>query len=193
TFAAVITAAACSTTKPAPAPAPQPTQPAANPNAGRGAPAPTVPGQGTPGQDTTGRGAAPPNPFASPAAAAPRPYNRVITAEAKTKAGMFKVHRVGDRVYFEIPAKELGKDELMVGRLARAAAGNQTPGPTTPGFGDYAGDEFTERTLRWERNGNRVVLRSPSYSITADTSLSIYRSVQNSNYGPIIAVLNVES
>ena len=30
----------------------------------------------------------------------------------------------------------------MVGRLARAAAGNQTPGPGTPGFGDYAGDQF---------------------------------------------------
>ena len=28
---------------------------------------------------------------------------------------MFKVHRVGDRVLFEIPAKELNKDELMVG------------------------------------------------------------------------------
>jgi len=187
TLAVGLAAAACSTSKPAPAPAPQPT----NPNAGRGGPPPTVPGQGTP--DTTGRGGAPPAGFPPAAAAAPRPYNRVITAEAKTKTGMFKVHRVGDRVYFEIPAKELNKDQLMVGRLARAAAGNQTPGPTTPGFGDYAGDQFTERTLRWERNGNRMILRSPSYAITADTTQAVYRSVQNSNYGPIIATFNVES
>ncbi len=116
-----------------------------------------------------------------------------MTPDAKTRRGMLIVHRIGDRVLFEIPARELNKDELMVGRLARAAAGNQTPGPGTPGFGEYAGDEFTERTLRWERNGNRIILRSPSYAITADTSLAIYRSVQNSNYGPIIAVLNVDT
>src|SRR3954467_330791 len=164
-LAAAFAVAACSTkTAPPPAAAP-PTQPAPNPNAGRGAPPPTVPGTDT---SAAGRGGA--FPGATPPPTAPRPYNRVITAEAKTKAGMFKVHRVGDRVYFEIPAKELGKDELMVGRLARAAAGNQTPGPATPGFGDYAGDQFAERTLRWERNGNRMILRPPSYAITADTT-----------------------
>jgi hypothetical protein len=186
-----MTAVGCNTSKPAPAPAPVTQQPAPNPNAGRGGPPPTTPG----GTDTAGRGA---NPGAVPGAlpgapAAPRPYNRVVTAEAKTKSGMFKVHRVGDRVLFEIPRKEFGKDELMVGRLARAAAGNQTPGPTNPGFGDYAGDEFTERTLRWERNGNRVILRSPSYAITADSTQAVYRSVQNSNYGPIIATFNVDA
>jgi hypothetical protein len=37
------------------------------------------------------------------------------------------------------------------------------------------------------------VLRSPSFTITADTNLSVYRSVQNSNYGPIIAVFNVDA
>ena len=180
-LAAAVLAAAC--TKPAPAPAPQP---AAAPNAGRGAPPAGQPTQG--GDSTGGRGnVAPPNP------AAPRPYNRVITAEAKTRAGMFKVHRVGDRLYFEIPAKELNKDELMVGRLARAPAGNQTPGPGTPGFGDYAGDQFTSRTLRWDRVGNRVVLRSPSYAISADSGSAVYRSVQNSNYGLIIATFPVDA
>jgi hypothetical protein len=106
---------------------------------------------------------------------------------------LFITHRVGDRLFFEIPARELGKDELVVGRYARAAAGNQTPGPGTPGFGEYAGDQFGSRTLRWERNGNRVVLRSPSFAITADTGTSIYRSVQNSNYGPIIATFPVDT
>src|SRR5262249_43006890 len=157
-----------------------PTQPAAPaPNAGRGVP-PTVPGApgGLPGQggDTTGRGAV--NPLAgiagAPAAAAPRPYNRVVTAEAKTRSGMFKVPRIGARLLFEIPAKELDKDQLMVGRLARAPAGNQTPGSGNSGFGDYAGDEFTSRTLRWDRVGNRIILRSPSYAISADTGNAVY-------------------
>ncbi|MGK2934365.1 MAG: DUF5117 and DUF5118 domain-containing protein, partial [Gemmatimonadaceae bacterium] len=121
----------------------------------------------------------------------PRPYNRVITPEAITRRGMFAVHRVGDKLFFEIPRKELYKDMLIVGRYARAAARD----PLTPGggFGSHAGDQFGERTLRWDRSGNRIILRSPSFTITADTGLSVYRAVEASNYPPIIAVFNVES
>src|SRR5918996_3867388 len=71
--------------------------------------------------------------------AQPRPYNRVITREAKTRRGMFAVHRVNDKLYFEIPRKELNKDMLLVGRFARAAASQ----PNTPGqFGTFVGDQF---------------------------------------------------
>jgi len=158
-------------------------RPAARPTAPT--PAQTARGAGgAGGGDSTGAGARLP-------AAAPRPYNRVITAEAQTRRGMFAVHRVGDRLFFEIPRKELSRDMLLVGRYARAAATdpNLPPGQ----FGNYGGDQFGERTLRWERNGHRVVLRSPQFDITADTALSVYRAVQASNYGPIVAVLNVEA
>ena len=121
----------------------------------------------------------------------PRPYNRVITRDAKTRRGMFAVHRVNDKLYFEIPRKELNKDMLLVGRFTRAAAAN----PRLPGgqFGNYGGDQFTERTLRWDRSGNRIILRSPSFAIVADTAAPVYRAVEAANYPPIIAVLNVES
>ena len=158
-------------------------RPAARPTAPT--PAQTARGAGgAGGGDSAGAGARLP-------AAAPRPYNRVITAEAQTRRGMFAVHRVGDRLFFEIPRKELHRDMLLVGRYARAAATdpNLPPGQ----FGNYGGDQFGERTLRWERNGHRVVLRSPQFDITADTGLSVYRAVQASNYGPIVAVLNVEA
>jgi hypothetical protein len=125
------------------------------------------------------------------AAARPRPYNRVITAEAKTRRGLFNIHQLNDRTYFEIPARELGKDMLIVGRFARAAA--QNPTPTGGGFGDYAGDEFGERALHWERIGNRVILRSISFAITADTTLSVYKAVEGANNGPVIAVFNVDA
>jgi len=35
---------------------------------------------------------------------------------------MFAVHRVNEKLYFEIPRKELNKDMLLVGRYSRAAA-----------------------------------------------------------------------
>jgi uncharacterized protein DUF4953/uncharacterized protein DUF5117/uncharacterized protein DUF5118 len=179
-------AAACTHTQPAPAPAPALNQTPANARGGAAPGGQTGGGQqqGQQGGDSTaaGRGQGPAN---------PRPYNRVITSGARTRRGMFAVHQLNDRLYFEIPAKELNRDMLVVGRYTRAAAAN----PTLPGggFGEYVGDQFGERTLRWERNGNRVILRSPSFAITADTALSVYRAVQNSSYGPIIAVLNVEA
>jgi hypothetical protein len=123
-------------------------------------------------------------------APSPRPYGRVITSQAQTRRGLFAVHRVDDKLFFEIPRKELNKDMLLVGRYARAAASE----PNTPGqFGAFGGDQFGERTLRWERSGNRIILRSPSFNITADTSRAVWRAVEASNYAPIIAVLNVET
>jgi hypothetical protein len=115
-----------------------------------------------------------------------KPYAEVITRSAKTREGLFKTHRVGDTLYFEIPAKELNRDMLLVGRYARTAAVDAN----NP-FGAYGGDEFGERTLRWERSGNRVILRSPSFAIMADTSLPIYRAVQSGSYAPIIAIFDV--
>jgi hypothetical protein len=157
------------------------------------APAPrtgATPQRGEPGGDSaraggdSGRtgGAAP---------AQPRAYNRVITREARTRRGMFAVHRVNEKLFFEIPRNEMNKDMLLVGRFTRAAAAN----PRQPGgqFGNYGGDQFVERTLRWNRSGNRVILRSPSFAIVADTTTPIYRAVQAASYPPVIAVFNVES
>ena len=116
----------------------------------------------------------------------PRPYPRVITSEAKTRVGMFKTHIVGDKLYFEIPSKELNRDMLMVGRFERAAV---TPGD----FDGYGGDQFTERTLKWERSGNRVILRSPNFAITADSTLPVYRAVMESNNPTVVAIFPVEA
>ena len=146
-------------------------------------PAPTPPAGGAAqGQDSTaggGRGAP-----------RIRPYRTVVTDTANTVRGMFVVHRINDRLLFEIPRDELGKDQLAVGRYARAAA--PTGGPSG-GFGDYAGDRFVTRTLRWDRDGNRIILRTPSYSIIADPDSAIYAAVQNTNYPPVIAVFNIEA
>jgi hypothetical protein len=104
---------------------------------------------------------------------------------------MFGVHRVADKLYFEIPRKEISKDMLLVGRFTAAAAAN----PRLPGgqFGNYGGDEFAERTLRWDRSGNKIILRSPSFAIVADTTSPVYRAVQAANYPPVIAVFNIEA
>lgn len=98
---------------------------------------------------------------------------------------MFSTHRVGDKLFFEIPRNELNRDMLLVGRLARSS--------NDPNVSSFGGDEFAERILRWERQGTRVILRSPTYEMTADSTLPVYQAVSNSNYPPVVAVFNVET
>jgi hypothetical protein len=107
----------------------------------------------------------------------------VITAEAKTRAGLFKTHQIGTRFYFEIPASELGKEMLLVTRAARVPVnmgyGGQQLGPT--------------RVLRWERHDHRILLRSVSYEIVADSTTPIYQAVRNANNDVVIGAFNVEA
>ena len=111
-----------------------------------------------------------------------KPYDKVVTKAARSTAGLFKTHRLGDTLLFEIPRWELGRDMLLVGRFARASGGSS-----------FGGDDFTQRVLRWERQGNRVLLRSITFEITADSTLPVYHAVQQASYPPIIAVFKVEA
>ena len=86
-----------------------------------------------------------------------RPYDRVITKDAKSDAGVFTVHRIRDRIYYEIPKELLGREFLWVSQIASTTAG--------AGFGGQAAGN---RVVRWERRDRRVLLRSVSYDIVAD-------------------------
>ena len=157
--------AACSRNEPARTPAPT-----TRPTGG----APTATADRPPGGQQDSAGGRPSTPQ-------PRPYARVITSEARTRTGLFKTHRIGDRVYFEVPRRELGKDMLVV---TRAASGGDVAG-----FFGGGGS----RVVAWERNGNRILLRGRTFNISADTTAAISRAVESIRYGPIIASFNVES
>lgn len=109
-------------------------------------------------------------------------YSSVIGPGVKTRFGLFTTHRAGDTLYFEIPPERLNRDMLLVGRFAR-----------TSGNAGRSGDEFTQRVLRWERVNNKILLRSVSYEITADTALPVYRAVTEANYPPVVAIFPVET
>ena len=111
----------------------------------------------------------------------PRPYSQVVTSEARTDDGIFKVHRVGETLYYEIPRTELGKDFLWVSQIKR----------TTIGAG-YGGQSAGNRVVRWELAGNRVLLKLISYSIVAsDPSNPVSRAVDDANYPAIMRAFNV--
>ena len=110
----------------------------------------------------------------------PRPYNQVITKEATTDEGIFKVHRIREQVFYEIPKAQLGKDFLWVTQIKRTATG--------VGLG---GDPVGSRVVRWELSGNRVLLREVDYSLIADPAEPISRAVANSTNPPIVRSFNV--
>jgi hypothetical protein len=127
--------------------------------------------------------AAPGNPVGRGGAdAEPRPYDRVITKDAKTSLGVFKVHQIKSRYYYEIPASELGKDFLMVSQIAR----------TTIGAGN-GGQLAGEHVVRWERRENRVLLREVTYELTADSKDPIAAAVAASENPSIIMAFNIEA
>ena len=110
----------------------------------------------------------------------PQPYDKVITKDAKTRDGIFKVHKVKDKYYYEIPKSELEKDYLWVTQIAR----------TTLGVG-YGGQALGRRVVRWERNDNRINLRSRSYDVVADPRNPIYEAVRNANNDTILMAFPV--
>jgi hypothetical protein len=91
-----------------------------------------------------------------------RPYDRVITKNAKTDEGIFTVHRIKDRVYYEIPKERLGREFLWVSQIAK----------TTLGAG-YGGQAAGNRVVKWERRGERILLRAISNDVVTDPSTPI--------------------
>jgi len=133
-------------------------------------PAPTGPPAGP------GGGQRPGGPGGAGAASQdPQPYDRVITKDAKTMKGIFTVHQVKDKHYYEIPKSEFGKEFLWVTQIAS----------TTFGVG-HGGQALGRRVVRWELNDNRVFLRNVNYSIVADPTLPIAEAVRNANNETIL-------
>ena len=119
-------------------------------------------------------------PGLTPPSQDPQPYEKVITKDAKSKKGVFTVHQVKDKYYYEIPKKELDKDFLWVTQIAR----------TTLGVG-YGGQALGNRVVRWERNGNKINLRNIDYSVVANASLAIAQAVQAANNDSILMTFPV--
>ena len=111
-----------------------------------------------------------------------KPYDEVITDEAESDDGVFTVHRLDDKVFYEIPEAELGREFLWVSQIAR----------TTEGVG-YGGQALGNRVVKWERHGDRILLKSVSYALVADAERPIARAVEAANNDTIIRAFDIEA
>jgi len=63
--------------------------------------------------------AVPPRPGFTPPSLDPQPYEKVITKDAKSRKGIFVVHQIKDKYYYEIPKGELNKQFLWNTQIAK--------------------------------------------------------------------------
>ncbi|HEY4876260.1 MAG TPA: zinc-dependent metalloprotease [Puia sp.] len=119
----------------------------------------------------------------TPPKTGPKPYKEVITDKAKTFRGLFIVHKVEDKWYFEIPDSLFGREILAITRIAKTATG--------AGFG---GEEVNEQVLKFEKGpDNKIFLRVAFYVNVASDTLPIYQAVRSSNVEPIAAAFDVKA
>jgi Met-zincin/Domain of unknown function (DUF5117)/Domain of unknown function (DUF5118) len=110
----------------------------------------------------------------------PQPYERVVTKEAKTSKGVFTVHTIRDRYYYEIPKSELGKDFLWNSQIAKTGAGV-----------GYAGMQVSDHLIRWQLKGNRVLLLDVHSGPIADPNQPIALAVNAASSDTIIQAFPV--
>lgn len=121
-------------------------------------------------------------PRPSQAKSGPKPYAEVITNKAKSKEGLFKVHEIEGKYYYEIPDTLIGREMLVVTTIAK----------TSDGLG-YGGERTNTQMVRWDQNGDNILLKVVSYSNTAADSLPIFEAVRNSNLEPILQKFDVKA
>tara|TARA_B100001564_G_scaffold345824_1_gene344917 strand:+ start:335 stop:2815 length:2481 start_codon:yes stop_codon:yes gene_type:complete len=108
-------------------------------------------------------------------------YSDVINDKAITDYGLFDVHKVDEKYYYEINDSLLGRDMLMVTRIVNLS--KEIP---------ISRHKMSEQVLSWERFNNKILLKEISYSNYASDSLPIKEAVSNANFEPIIASFKIE-
>jgi hypothetical protein len=113
-----------------------------------------------------------------------KPYKEVITAKAKSNKGLFIVHKVDEKYYFELEEALFGKEIMAITRYSKIAGGG----------GIYGGELANQQVVKFEKGpDNKIFIRVVTLISVADSSQPIYKAVRNSNLDPIVASFDIKS
>ncbi len=104
---------------------------------------------------------------------------------AESDDGVFTVHHRDEEYFFEIPDSLLGRDMLLISRIAGKMDG-------LGGFAP-AGVAANRQMIRFERRGDQILLRKHSGVAVADDTLAIAASVEANYFAPILAAWDIEA
>jgi len=124
-----------------------------------------------------------PTPPPKPKKGAIQPYAKVVTKDAKTDDGLFKIHYVDDKYLFEIPDSLLEREMLMVTRIAKNTSNNRS----------FGGQKANTKVLRWQKKGKQILLRVVSHNVVADEELPVHEAVENSNFEPVLFTFPIKA
>ncbi|RAJ08707.1 uncharacterized protein DUF5118 [Chitinophaga skermanii] len=112
-------------------------------------------------------------------------YDKVITPSTTTKSGMFFVHFVDNKYYFEIPDSLMNRDILAVTRYVATPEGGQM----------YGGEKANEQTIYFEKGiQGKIFLRvNVVRSRAKDENQAIYKAIQNTTVRPIAAAFDIKT
>jgi hypothetical protein len=114
-----------------------------------------------------------------------KPFDKVITSSAETDEGVFNIHFVDDKLYYEIPDSLLGREFLMVSRVAKVPSNF---------FGFFtSGAKTAEQVFTFTRQKDQILMRKKSYNAVASDTLPIYKSVRAMNFEPVVAAFPIEA
>jgi len=114
-----------------------------------------------------------------------KPFSDVIKSSAIKDEGLFTLYQQGEDIFFEIPNELLGREMLLVTRIAGVP----------PGFSGFnsAGSKSEEQVISFTRNKDKILIRKKSYSAVADEDDPVLSSVIANNFEPILASFDIEA
>jgi hypothetical protein len=119
-----------------------------------------------------------------PAKTGPKSFKEFITKKATTQKGVFTIHFLDDKYYFDIPDSLLGRELVAVTRFSKVAGGARK----------YGGEEVNEQSLSFEKGPNqRIFMRVVTLISRADSTQTISKAVKNSYLDPIVASFDIKA
>jgi len=111
-------------------------------------------------------------------------FETLIKDPIVADSGLFNVYQVKEKLYFELSDELLGREILIVSRMAGTVDGLT--------FGGAGMKTRGQQVMRFERLRDMILLRSVSYQNVASMEKPIYQSVRNNNFEPIVMSFDIK-
>ena len=112
------------------------------------------------------------------------PYEE-LTKDAEVQTGLFGLISKEGKLHFEIPETLLEDEILVVSRISGFVKGLN--------FGGAGTRSRPQQVVRWQKHGEKLLLRSVSYNSVASPDDPVYQSVRNNNFEPIVAAFDIKA
>lgn len=116
----------------------------------------------------------------------PKPYKEVVTEAAKTQKGVVKVHRIDEKVLWELPESLLNREFLWQVEIAGTSKGSGM-------FGPYNGAGAGVRVVRFTRRNNTIYMRDVDYSMRTEATDGLLEALKLNTLEPILQSFSVDA